>query len=106
MAVYTCEPFEPDIFTHGGPSTYPPDRSRTVLPGNIYYGYSNKSADEYMAHSMRTSTASLNEAGMKDGQDLENLAPYVNYALFGLWDTAGEDVRWTLGKAAQDQRGV
>lgn len=35
-----------------------------------------------MAHSMRSSTASLTEAGIKDGQDLENSAPYVNYALF------------------------
>jgi len=36
-----------------------------------------------MAHSMRTSTASLIAAGMKDGQDLGNAAPYPNYALFG-----------------------
>jgi len=83
LAVYTLEPYEPDIFTHGGPSAYPPDRSCTILPGNIYYGYSNKSVDEYMAHSMRTSTALLIAAGIKDGQDLENAAPYPNYALFG-----------------------
>ena len=36
-----------------------------------------------MAQSMRTSTASLIAAGMKDGQDLENVARYPNYALFG-----------------------
>ena len=36
-----------------------------------------------MEQSMRTSTASLIAAGMKDGQDLENAAPYPNYALFG-----------------------
>jgi len=83
LAVYTLEPYEPDIFAHGGPSAYPPDRSRTILPANVYYGYSNKSVDEYMAHSMRMSTASLIAAGIKDGQDLENAAPYPNYALFG-----------------------
>ena len=36
-----------------------------------------------MAHSMRTSAASLIAAGIKDGQDVENAAPYPNYALFG-----------------------
>jgi hypothetical protein len=32
---------------------------------------------------MRLSAASLVEAGIQDGQDLKNAAPYVNYALFG-----------------------
>ena len=32
---------------------------------------------------MRLSHASLVDAGIKDGQDLKNAAPYVNYALFG-----------------------
>ena len=36
-----------------------------------------------MADAMRLSAASLVEAGIKDGQDLKNAAPYVNYALFG-----------------------
>jgi hypothetical protein len=36
-----------------------------------------------MAEVIRFSHASLVEAGIKDGQDLKNAAPYVNYALFG-----------------------
>jgi hypothetical protein len=36
-----------------------------------------------MADAMRRSAAALVEAGIKDGQDLKNAAPYVNYALFG-----------------------
>jgi Berberine and berberine like len=36
-----------------------------------------------MADAMRRSAASLVEAGIQNGQDLENAAPYVNYALFG-----------------------
>ena len=36
-----------------------------------------------MADAMRRSAASLVEAGIQDGQDLKNAAPYVNYALFG-----------------------
>jgi hypothetical protein len=36
-----------------------------------------------MADAMRLSAASLVNAGIQDGQDLKNAAPYVNYALFG-----------------------
>jgi hypothetical protein len=36
-----------------------------------------------MANAMRLSAASLVQAGIKDRQELENAAPYVNYALFG-----------------------
>jgi hypothetical protein len=36
-----------------------------------------------MADAMRRSAASLVEAGIRNGQDLENAAPYINYALFG-----------------------
>jgi hypothetical protein len=36
-----------------------------------------------MANAMRLSAASLVQAGIKDGQDLKNAGPYVNYALFG-----------------------
>ena len=36
-----------------------------------------------MAGSLRLSAASSVEVGIKDGQDLKNAAPYVNYAFFG-----------------------
>ena len=36
-----------------------------------------------MADAMRCSAASLVEVGIQNGQDLENAAPYINYALFG-----------------------
>jgi len=32
---------------------------------------------------MRLSAASLREAAIREGQDLTNAAPYVNYTLFG-----------------------
>ncbi|KAI9456081.1 FAD-binding domain-containing protein [Russula earlei] len=83
LVAYGIDPFEPDILTHGGPSAYPPDRSRVFLPSSAYRGWTNESADEHMADSLRLSTAALIEAGTRDGQDLENAAPYVNYALFG-----------------------
>lgn len=83
LVAYTIEPLEPGFLTHGSPSAYPPDRSLAILPSNIYYTWTKPSADEFMAEAMRLSAASLVGAGIQDGQDLKNAAPYVNYALFG-----------------------
>jgi hypothetical protein len=83
VLVYSLEPFEPDFLTHGEPSAYPPDRSRPILPSSILYGWADESVDDIMADAMRTSAATLVGAGILDGQDLTNAAPYVNYALFG-----------------------
>ena len=54
-----------------------------MLPSNIYLAWTKASADEFIAEAMRLSAASLVEAGIQDGQDLKNAAPYVNYSLFG-----------------------
>ena len=83
LLVYSFEPFEPDFLSHGGLSAYPADCSLVVFPSGIYYGWTNASADGFMADAMRRSAASSVEAGIKDGQDLKNAAPYVSYALFG-----------------------
>lgn len=83
MLVYSFEPFEPDFLSHGRPSAYPPNRSLAVFPSSMYYGWTNASLDGSMADAMRCSAASLVEVGIQNGQDLENAAPYINYALFG-----------------------
>jgi hypothetical protein len=44
---------------------------------------SDKSLDKYMYDEMRTLSASLINAGIKDGKDLEDAAHYTNYALYG-----------------------
>jgi hypothetical protein len=80
---YVIEPFEPDFLTHGGPSAYPPDRSRAVFPSMIYVTWTNASVDGIITDAIRLSAASLVEAGIEDGQDLKNAASYVNYAMFG-----------------------
>lgn len=41
------EPFEPDIFTHGGPSASP-DRSRTIHPSAVVIAWNDKDLDEYV----------------------------------------------------------
>jgi hypothetical protein len=81
--VYSLDPFESDILTHGQASAYPPNRPLAVLPSSIYFGWTDQSADKYMTDAMRISTATLLEAGIRDGQDLKHAAPYTNYALIG-----------------------
>jgi hypothetical protein len=80
---YVIELFELDFLTHGGPSAYPPDRSLAVFPSIVYVTRTNASVDGFITDAIRLSTASLIEAGIQDGQDLKNAAPYVNYALIG-----------------------
>lgn len=81
--VYSLEPFEFEFLTHGQASAYPPDRCLAVLPSSIYFGWTDKSADKYMADAMRISSATLVDRGIMDGQNLKHAAPYTNYALFG-----------------------
>src|ERR1700761_2706388 len=77
------EPFESDILTHGGPSAYPPDRSRVFFPSSILVTWNDKSLDKFMYYSTRDLSTSIIKAGMKDGQDLKDAAHYPNYAIFG-----------------------
>ena len=83
LVVYSLDPFEPDILTHGGPSAYPPNRPLAVLPSSIFLGWTNESVDHLMADAMRISAATLVVAGIQDGQNLTDAAPYVNYAFLG-----------------------
>jgi hypothetical protein len=80
---FHLEPFESDIFTHGGPSAYPPDRSRTIYPSLVVIGWNDKDLDGYVYDSIRNVSASILESAIKDGQDLKNAGPYPNYAMYG-----------------------
>ncbi|KAF8259882.1 hypothetical protein EI94DRAFT_1812556 [Lactarius quietus] len=82
---FELEPFESDIFMHGEPSAYPPDRSRTIHPSSVLVAWSDKSLDrdKYVYDSLRNLSASILESGIKDGQDLKDAATYTNYALYG-----------------------
>ncbi|KAI0293621.1 hypothetical protein B0F90DRAFT_1761958 [Multifurca ochricompacta] len=76
------DPFEPDYLTHGGPSAHPPDRSRAYLPASMFIAWSKPLVEKYMEDAIRRSGEALVTAGIRDGQDLENAAPYVNYVMF------------------------
>ena len=82
---FYLEPFESDIFTHGAPSAHPSDRSRTIHPSAVFVGWKDKDLDKdgYVYDSVRNMSASILESAIKDGQDLKDAAPYVNYAIYG-----------------------
>ncbi|KAH9038637.1 FAD-binding domain-containing protein [Lactarius deliciosus] len=85
LIVFNLDAFESDIFTHGGPSAYPPDRSRTILPSSLFVGWNDESLDKdgYVYDSVRSLSASISKAGIYDGQDLKHAAHYTNFALYG-----------------------
>jgi hypothetical protein len=93
LIVFSLDAFNSDIFTHEGPSTIRvPDRSHTVLPSSLYFGWTDKSKNKYMYDNMRMLSSSIIKAGIKDGQDLKHAVHYTNHAVSR--DTTGEDVWW------------
>jgi hypothetical protein len=85
VIIFNLDPFESDIFTHGAPSAYPPDRSRAIFPSSLFVAWNEKSLDKdrYVYDSVRSLSASIIEAGIKDGQDLRDASHYPNYAVYG-----------------------
>ncbi|EMD36843.1 hypothetical protein CERSUDRAFT_51643 [Gelatoporia subvermispora B] len=79
---YDVEPFLPSIFSHGSESAYPPDRSRGLLPLNIYYAWLLPSSDDTLQDAARQSASFLTQTAISDGQDIGDAALYGNYAIF------------------------
>ncbi len=76
------------VFVNGIPmlhyTAYPPDCSLAVLPSNIYFTWTEVSAEKFIvADAMRLLAARLVKARIQDRQDLRNAVPCVNYAFFG-----------------------
>jgi hypothetical protein len=88
------EPFDDGLFSHGGESAYPPDRSHAVLPSALVVQWSNRSLDETIASALRQISHTIRAAALADGQNVSHAAKYVNYALSGtpLEDTYGGNV--------------
>jgi hypothetical protein len=81
---YDVEPFDPSLFNHSNtPSAYPPDRSRALFPTNIYFAWSSSSKDADVAAAILQSTNTIRSAAIAEGQNIVDVAPYGNYALFG-----------------------
>ncbi|KAA1474561.1 FAD-binding domain-containing protein [Dentipellis sp. KUC8613] len=76
-----AEVFLPSMFSHGSPSAYPPDRSVTISPVNLFLGWTNSSATDIMHDALVQSAAQMRAVAVADGQDVANAAIYSNYAL-------------------------
>jgi Berberine and berberine like len=83
LVSYDVELFDPALFSYGLPSAYPPDRSRPLLPTNIYFAWADPSLDAAVTDALRQTTDALRSAAVADGQDVANAFSYGNYALFG-----------------------
>ena len=83
------ELYDKGIFSYGGDSAYPPDRSHVIFPTSIATIWSNASLDETMAFALRNISNAIHAAALADGQNVSHAAIYPNYALF---DTPLEDM--------------
>ncbi len=81
---YDVEPFLSSIFSHGGAnsSAYPAERSKGLLPLNIYYAYGSELADEIFYDAARQSAVHLVAVAKSEGQDVGEAPLYGNYAMF------------------------
>jgi hypothetical protein len=81
---FDLEPFDAGLFTYSAtPSAYPPDRSRPLLPTNLYFGWLDPLVDDAVAAAIKQSTDAVRAAAVADGQDVADAFVYGNYALFG-----------------------
>jgi len=80
---YDIDPFLPDIFSHNNSrSAYPPNRNVPYFPLSIGYSWSDQGRDEEFQSVIRESAARLQAAAVAEGQDLDGVALYPNYAIF------------------------
>ncbi|KAF9009146.1 FAD-binding domain-containing protein [Hymenopellis radicata] len=80
---YFMEPFLPDILSHNSePTAYPPSREATLFPFAVQYAWSSSDMDEYFLDGMRLSVKQITAAAVADGQAIQDVALYPNYALY------------------------
>ncbi|KAI0825970.1 FAD-binding domain-containing protein [Irpex lacteus] len=78
---YDVEPFLSDLFHHGGGSAYPPDRSRTLLPLNIYFTWRDAAQDGKIRDIAVQSAQQLSNEAVSQGQNIAHAPLYGNYAI-------------------------
>ncbi|KAF5385518.1 hypothetical protein D9757_005411 [Collybiopsis confluens] len=81
---YDIEPFRQDILSHSTlPSAYPPTRSTTYLPLNLYYAWTSESSDGQFHDAIKQSVDHITKVALAEGQAGVDTAPvYPNYAVY------------------------
>ncbi|KAI9060012.1 FAD-binding domain-containing protein [Trametes sanguinea] len=82
---YSTEPFLPSIFSHASvdSAAYPPNRSVGPSPLAIAFAWNDTTADEAIYDAARKSATRLTQAMLSEGQKLQDVPLYGNYAIFG-----------------------
>jgi Berberine and berberine like len=91
----TFETFDKGLFSHGGDSAFPPDRSQAVFPSALTVEWSNSSLDDAMTFALRSFADAIHDVTVADGHNMTHAAKYPNYAIFGtpLEDMYGGNVK-------------
>lgn len=82
LVSYDLEPFLDTIFTFNTtPTAYPPDRSRALLPFNLYFGWVTPDGDDAFVQAIDDAAKAIEAAANANGQNVGDAALYPNYAL-------------------------
>ena len=80
---YSVEPFLPSIYSHNTDATaFPPVRSKGFLPINVFFSWTDATFDNEYYDAIRTTLKVISDAARAEGQNLQNMVVYPNYAIF------------------------
>ncbi|EIM87246.1 FAD-binding domain-containing protein [Stereum hirsutum FP-91666 SS1] len=79
---YDVEPFLPNMLSKGPDSAFPPTRSVTYFPTNIYYAYIDPLFDSTFHDALIETASTIRAAAVAEGQDVDDAPIYGNYALY------------------------
>ncbi|PFH46243.1 hypothetical protein AMATHDRAFT_155816 [Amanita thiersii Skay4041] len=81
---HNIEPFLPTILSHAeSPTAFPPSRTKAFYPFNIYYSWTDPTADDVMFEKARQSSARIWEAAIRGDPSIADGTIYPNYAIAG-----------------------
>jgi len=84
LSSYVIELFLPSIYSHNPDSTaFPPVRSLSFLPNVFEYAWTNETFDEDFHDAARSSARALIGVAQSEGQSLQGVPLYPNYAIYG-----------------------
>lgn len=80
---YAIEPFLPDVLQHTTEETaFPPSRTVTYSPLNVFYGWLSPLHDGIMQDALRSTVGIIEQAARADGQfNVGDRPLYPNYAM-------------------------
>lgn len=70
------------MLSKGPDSAFPPTRSVTYFPTNIYYAYIDPLFDSTFHDALIETASTIRAAAVAEGQDVDDAPIYGNYALY------------------------